>query len=138
MLDMGVEDYLLTSTVNGILAQRLVRSLCPHCREPYPVLPEKVEELRLADLADSGEIILYQAVGCARCDNKGYRGRTAVVELLHVNETIRRLVLQHSEAGAIVKAAREAGMQTMYEDGLRKAVAGHTTMEEVLRVTQEF
>jgi general secretion pathway protein E len=138
LLDMGVEDYLLTSTVNAILAQRLVRTLCSHCRSPYPALPETIRELRLDELAQGAEVLLYKPVGCAHCEGTGFQGRTAVLEFLVMNDDIRRLVLQHAEVHEIQKAARESGMHSMYEDGLLKALAGRTTVDEVLRVTQEF
>jgi general secretion pathway protein E len=137
LLDMGVEDYLLTSTINGVLAQRLVRMLCPHCRQPYPVLPEVVEELQLQRYSDVDPILLYKPVGCSECGGIGYKGRAAIMECLIMNDELRRLVLKHGDATEIQAVAQKQGMDTMYEDGLRKAVLGMTTMEEVLRVTQE-
>ncbi|MDH3638651.1 MAG: type II secretion system ATPase GspE [Gammaproteobacteria bacterium] len=138
LLDMGVEDYLLTSTVNGILAQRLVRTLCPTCRAPYPAMPETVDELRLHEFTDRDPVTLHRAVGCEQCEGNGYRGRTAVLELLCVTDEVRRLVLQHAESAEILRTARSQGMRTMHEDGILKALNGTTTIEEVLRVTQEF
>jgi general secretion pathway protein E len=137
MLDMGVEDYLLTSTVNGILAQRLVRTLCPHCREPYQALPEVVEEMQLRRFTDQADIILYRPKSCEHCSGTGYLGRSAILEMLEMTDAVRRLVLRHADAGEIQQTAVSEGMHTMYEDGLRKAVNGITTIEEVLRVTQE-
>jgi general secretion pathway protein E len=137
MLDMGVEDYLLSSTINGILAQRLVRTLCPDCREPFDALPEMVRELGLERFSDGGGITLYRPGGCEACNGTGYRGRSAIMELLVMSDTIRRLIMRHAESGDIFDAAREEGMRPMYEDGLAKCVAGITTVEEVLRVTQE-
>jgi len=137
MLDMGVEDYLLTSTVNGILAQRLVRRLCPHCREPYEVLPEMAEHLRLRRFAKSRALVLYHARGCSECGSSGYLGRAAIVEMLVMNDPLRRLVLSHADSGDVLREAQEGGMKTMYDDGLAKALGGLTTVEEVLRVTQE-
>ncbi|TVR63640.1 MAG: type II secretion system protein GspE [Candidatus Competibacteraceae bacterium] len=137
LLDMGVEDYLLTSTINGILAQRLVRLLCTHCRQPYPALPELVEELRLKRFSEGREIMLYKAVGCEQCGGTGYRGRAAIMEFLVMSDPLRRLVLKHADAGELQGTAQREGMDTMYEDGLRKAVAGVTTIEEVLRVTTQ-
>ena len=134
---MGVEDYLLTSTVNGILAQRLVRTLCPACREPYTALPEVVEEMRLKRFTSKPVITLYHPKGCEQCAGTGYLGRTTILEMLVMTDPIRRLVLKHADAGQIQQTALSEGMQSMYEDGLRKAVAGITTIEEVLRVTQE-
>jgi general secretion pathway protein E len=136
LLDMGVEDYLLTSTVNGILAQRLVRTLCPHCRKPYEALPEAVEELRLARSASAGPVILYEAVGCERCSGMGYRGRTAIMEFLAMTDPIRRLVLKHADASGIQGEAIASGMKTMFQDGVDKALRGVTTIEEVLRVAE--
>ncbi len=137
LLDMGVEDYLLTSTINGILAQRLVRLLCAHCRQPYPALPELVEELRLERFSEGREITLYKPVGCEQCSGTGYRGRAAIMEFLVMSDPLRRLVLKHADAGELQAVAQREGMDTMYEDGLRKAVAGSTTIEEVLRVTTQ-
>jgi general secretion pathway protein E len=137
LLDMGVEDYLLTSTINGILAQRLVRTLCPHCCQPYTALPEMVEELQLQQFAQAGSVQLLRPVGCGRCAGIGYLGRLAIMEFLVMTDPLRRLVLKHADASEIQEAARAEGMLTMYEDGLRKAVAGMTTIEEVIRVTQE-
>ena len=137
LLEMGVEDYLLTSTVNAVIGQRLVRILCTNCREPYEPLSETVERTGLARAASSDSILLYKATGCEHCCGTGYRGRKAIVELMVMSDDIRRLVLQHAQSGEIKRAARNEGMRTMYEDGLRKALAGSTTLEEVMRVTYE-
>ncbi|MDG4596971.1 MAG: type II secretion system ATPase GspE [Candidatus Contendobacter sp.] len=154
LLDMGVEDYLLTSTINGILAQRLVRLLCTQCRQPYVALPELVEEMRLHRFAETreqsprasarkdiedegGGITLYKAVGCEQCGGTGYRGRAAIMEFLAMSDPLRRMVLKHADATELQVEAQKEGMDTMYEDGLRKAVAGLTTIEEVLRVTTQ-
>ena len=137
LMDMGLEDYLITSTVNGILGQRLVRRLCPHCREAYPALPEMVEELRLRRFTAEGEVLLYRPKGCDQCDGSGYRGRLAILEFLEMSDAIRRLVMTHAQARQIEEQALLEGMHTMYEDGLRKAVNGLTTIEEVLRVTSD-
>jgi general secretion pathway protein E len=135
--DMGLEEYLLTSTVNGILAQRLVRKLCAHCKAPFVPPPELVDELRLRRFAPEGEIVLYKPVGCPSCNGMGYRGRMAIIEFLPMTDPIRKLILAHEEAGAIQKLAVTEGMQTLYENGLDKVVQGVTTLEEVLRVTSE-
>lgn len=137
LLEMGVEDYLLTSTLNGVIGQRLVRRLCPHCREAYEPLPEIVEELGLKGAKEHPITRLYHPKGCEHCGGSGYRGRLAITEILTMNDEIRRLVLQHADAGVLLNAARAAGMRTMYEDGCRKALAGMTSIEEVIRVTQE-
>jgi general secretion pathway protein E len=137
LLDMGMDDYLLTSTVNGILAQRLVRTLCPDCRQAYPALPEVVEEMQLKRFAKTDPVILYRPVGCEQCGGTGYMGRVSILETLVMSDAIRSLVMRHVTAGEIRQKAIEEGMLTMYENGLRKAVAGVTTIEEVLRVTRE-
>ena len=137
LLDMGAEDYLLTSTVNGILAQRLVRTLCLKCREPHPALPEVVEQMNLRKYQPSGEIMLYKPVGCPECAGTGYLGRICILEMLTVTDTIRSAIMRHATAGELRQAAIAEGMETMFENGLRKSMAGVTTIEEVLRVTRE-
>lgn len=137
LLEMGVEDYLLTSTVNAVVGQRLVRILCADCRTAYEPLPETTEKTGLDRLASGGTPVLYRAMGCEQCNETGYRGRTAILELIVMTDVIRRLVLQRTEAVELQRTAREQGMRTMYEDGLRKALAGMTTIEEVMRVTHE-
>ncbi|WGZ93730.1 MAG: type II secretion system ATPase GspE [Candidatus Thiothrix putei] len=137
LMDMGIEDYLITSTVNGILAQRLVRRLCPQCRESHPVLPEIEQELGLRHYQPEGELRLWHARGCSACGNSGYKGRSAIHEVLVVDDPLRRLILKHEDAGVLQEQARKSGMRTMYEDGLLKALKGVTTLEEVLRVAEE-
>jgi general secretion pathway protein E len=137
LLDMGMDDYLLTSTVNGILAQRLVRTLCPHCRQAHPALPEVVQEMQLQRYTHNNPVMLYKPVGCEKCGDTGYIGRVSIVELLVMSDAIRSLVMRHVTAGEIRVQAIAEGMQTMYENGLSKAVQGITTIEEVLRVTRE-
>ena len=142
LLDMGVEDYLLTSTVNGVLGQRLVRSLCSRCKAPYSASDELIDRLQLRRMlavraAQDGAIQLYHAVGCDHCSAVGYTGRIGIFEFLEVNDTIRELVLKRADSSKIYRAAREQGMVSMFEDGVIKALAGQTTIEEVLRVTRE-
>jgi len=136
MLDMGVEDYLLTSTVNAILAQRLVRTLDPETREPYEVLPEVAHELGLPELDGQERYRFYRARTSVE-NPTGYRGRTSILELLEMSDPIRRLVMRHATSGELQDLAVSEGMRTMYEDGLIKCQKGITTLEEVLRVTQE-
>ncbi len=136
MLDMGVEDYLLTSTVNGILAQRLVRRLEPTHAEPYRASPEEIEKFGLRRFQPEGDIVLYRPRPSAIAPT-GYLGRTTIVEFLVMNDELRRAVMRHAGMGEIEQIARAGGMQTMYEDGIAKALAGQTTIEEVLRVTEE-
>jgi general secretion pathway protein E len=137
LLDMGVEDYLLTSTLTGVAAQRLVRTLCPNCRTAEPALPELVAQLGLRRYADGGEIMTYKPVGCERCNGSGYYGRTGLIETLVMTDAIRRQILGRAEATELQRAAVEDGMQSMYDDGMSKALSGLTTIEEVLRVTRE-
>ena len=136
MLDMGVEDYLLTSTVNAILAQRLVRTLDPDTREPYDVLPELAEELGLPALGGGQSYQFYHAVPGPE-NPTGFRGRTSILELLEITDPVRRLVMQHATSGELQDLAVSEGMRTMYQDGLLKCQRGVTTLEEILRVTQE-
>ncbi len=136
MLDMGVEDYLLTSTVNAILAQRLVRTLDPESREPYEVLPELARELGLPERDDGQRYQFYRPVPSAE-NPTGYRGRTSILELLEMSDPLRRLVMQHATSGELQDQAVAEGMRTMYQDGLLKCQRGVTTLDEILRVTQE-
>ena len=136
LLDMGVEDYLLTSTINGILAQRLVRRLEPTHAERYLASPEEIEKFSLRRYQPHGDIYLYHARGSAIAPT-GYLGRTTIMEFLVMNDELRRAVMRHAGMGEIEQIARDAGMRTMYEDGIAKALAGETTIEEVLRVTED-
>ncbi|SDX15267.1 type II secretion system ATPase GspE [Thiocapsa roseopersicina] len=135
LLEMGVEDYLLTSTINGILAQRLVRKLCPYCQVSYPAIPELA--VRFAAIGAAPEDVeLHRAAGCDACNGTGYRGRLVITEVLLMTDHIRKAVLNHATATEIRRIAVAEGMETMYLDGLRKALDGRTTIEEVLRVAE--
>ena len=136
MLDMGVDDYLLCSTINGVLAQRLVRRLDPEVNEKYVALPELVKEHQLRRFTDADPVELYRPKPSERTLT-GYMGRSTIMEFLVTSEPIRRLVMQHADTSKIEDQARKEGMLTMYEDGLVKSLQGITTIEEVLRVTQE-
>ena len=136
LMDMGVEDYLLTSTVNGILAQRLVRRLEPTHAERYEAPTEVIEEFGLRRFKPEGTIHLYRPKP-SPLSLTGYLGRGTIMEFLVMTDELRRLVMQHAGMGEIEEAARAGGMRTMYEDGLVKAMQGITTLEEVLRVTQD-
>lgn len=138
LLDMGLDDYLLTSTVNGILAQRLVRKLCMHCREPYHPLPEVIKEKDLTRFLENDQLTLYKAKGCKKCGDIGYSGRLAIIEFLVMNDAIRKMVMEHKESGLIQEEAVRGGMLSIYQDGLAKVVKGMTTLDEVLRVTTEI
>lgn len=135
LLDMGIEDYLLTSTINGVLGQRLVRRLCPACREPYHASPDLIGRLGLAPSAL--DTVLYRPAGCGACNGSGYHGRTMILELMVMTDALRSLVLRRAEAREIQAEAIRGGMQTMHAHGLRKAMLGITTVEEVARVIRD-
>jgi general secretion pathway protein E len=137
LLDMGVREFLLTSTVNGIAAQRLVRTLCRHCRRPFRPMPELAEQLGFGRAGGGSDITLYRAIGCSECGGSGYHGRTSIFEVMPVDNSIRRLILRRAEAIELQSLAVEQGMRTMYQDGMMKALDGETTIEEVLKVTRE-
>jgi general secretion pathway protein E len=138
LLDMGLEEYLISSTVNGILAQRLVRVLCPHCKKACPAPAKLVEECRQRGLIETPQSFdIYQAEGCDHCGRIGYRGRRAIIEFLPMSTRIKQQVMQHQQASVIQQQAIDEGMRTLYEDGLKKVIEGVTTLEEVLRVTSE-
>ena len=136
MQDMGVERYLITSTVNGVLAQRLVRRLCPHCKTPVQPDPALLQSSGLGRFLSGGAPV-YEARGCDHCRGTGYQGRTAIHELLVVDEAMRSAILQGLDASALQSIAVKAGMYTLYDDGLRKVAAGVTSLDEVLRATQD-
>ncbi len=136
MQDMQVDDYLLTSTIDGVLAQRLVRCLCGQCRTPYTPPAAVIRELGLDRFTDDPAPTLYHATGCPACDGSGYRGRTTILELMVMSEALRRAVITRQDADELRRVAQQEGMTDMRSDGLRKVVAGLTTIEEVERVTQ--
>jgi len=136
LIDMGMEDYLLSSTIIGILAQRLVRIACPDCREPYSPNPMILKEMKL----DSGDLKnpnIIEVRGCESCSHTGYWGRLGIFEFLKVTDDIQRLILGKKDSNIIKEAARKDGMRTLREDGWLKVKQGVTTVSEVLRVTQE-
>jgi general secretion pathway protein E len=135
--DMGIERYLITSSVNGVLSQRLIRTLCADCKQPRELSDTDVAQLGLRRSLDDGQRRIYEPAGCPACMHTGYRGRTSIHELFELNETIRRVIQSGADAGALHHAAREQGMLTLFEDGLRKVAAGVSSLEEVLRVTQD-
>ncbi len=138
LLDMGVEPFLVASTLLAALAQRLVRRLCVHCRVPYEPTAAELERIGI-DPNDPRltNATFYRPGGCQHCMNTGYSGRTGIYELLEVDDTIRQLVLQRADASTIKKAAVAKGMATLRMDGIAKVLDGRTSIEEVLRVTQE-
>lgn len=132
LVDMGVEPFLIASSLLGVLAQRLVRRICPACKEPYRLEGSRLEELGLRPDQD-----LWHGAGCEACMGTGYKGRTGIFELLPVDEDVRRLVTSGSDSVRIRETGMQAGMRTLYMDGIEKVKQGVTTLDEVLRVTQE-
>jgi general secretion pathway protein E len=134
---MGVEPYLVGSTVIGILAQRLVRRLCNHCKTP--VKPTEVElnkiGLTMNDVDES--TVTYRANGCPECMEGGYSGRTGIYELMLITDELKTLINKNEDANVIKNVARSNGMKTLREDGALKVLQGITSIEEVLRVTQD-
>jgi len=133
LTDMGIEPFLVSTAVQAIIAQRLVRLLCTHCKEAY-----EPEEAQWAELRSSREVAgpIFRADGCEKCLETGYRGRTGIYEFLLLSEAIKGLVLKTSDANQINKVARAEGMASLREDGINKVMEGRTTISEVLRVTQ--
>jgi general secretion pathway protein E len=128
LTDMGVENYLISSTLVSVLAQRLVRVICRHCKAPAG-----------SRLAPDGTMIpSYRGTGCEHCFGSGFTGRVGIFELMELDDEMRKLILNNADAVALTAAARRHGMRNLREDGWMKVATGLTTAEEVMRVTQEF
>ena len=136
LLDLGVEPYLASSSLIAIIAQRLVRKVCPDCRKRSEPTAHELKELGLGEIEANNGTKFFVGTGCEKCFQTGYRGRTGIYEILLVNEGIQDLIYRKKTAGTIKKVALEAGMKTLRMDGARKVLAGITTVSEVLRVTQ--
>jgi len=136
LLDMGVEPFLVTSTVIGVLAQRLVRALCPQCRVPYEATPEDLAALHITP--DELEHHLMRPAGCEACQGIGFKGRTGLYELLGMSEALRPLIIERASVSAVREQARAEGMRSLREDGIAKVLAGVTTVEEMIRETQDY
>lgn len=132
LVDMGVEPFLISSSLLGVVAQRLVRRICPECREPYQEDPAVLRELEM-----DVDQVLWKGKGCPACMESGYRGRTGIFELLVIDSEVRRLLTSGADSVAIKEVATAKGMTTLFEDGLRKVKEGVTTLSEVMRVTQK-
>ncbi len=137
LLDMGIEPFLVSSSVMAVMAQRLVRRVCDQCREAYMATREEMEEIGITPQRLAGRTLYKPGPGCQACKRTGYRGRSGIHELLVVDDEVRSLVMKNSDAAAIRRAATARGMNTLREDGADKVMEGVTTIEEVLRVTQE-
>jgi general secretion pathway protein E len=131
--DMGLEDYLMTATLKAVLAQRLVRRLCPVCKTPDPAPSALIERLGLERLAPAEAITLFHPKGCPACRGTGYRGRRAIAELLVPNRAIDRLIFEGADDSAIERTAVEHGMRPIFDNGLFAVIEGDTTIEEVVR-----
>ncbi len=139
LLDMGAEPFLVTSSLNCLLAQRIVRKVCSSCKEMLTPSPEIINDIKnnLGKLATSEQIILYRGKGCRQCSNTGYFGRIGIFEVLPVSERIARMIVEHASSNDLEKQAVSEGMITLKQDGYLKVVEGITTIEEVLRVAQD-
>jgi len=147
LIDMGVEPFLLASSINTIIAQRLARRICPHCKTEIKVPKEIISEINdviknlpkdlQTQMAKGDSINVYKGMGCEFCNQTGYKGRVGIFEVLPVEGGTEELIIKKCPAGDIEKAAVAAGMTTMKQDGVLKAINGLTTLEEVWRVTLE-
>ncbi len=133
LIDMGVPPYMVASSVQAIMAQRLVRTICPNCKEPYDVPEGQLRGVGLSRAEVEG-ITFYHGAGCNRCNNSGCYGRVGIFELMEMNDDLRILTFGKAPTGEIREKARSYGMLTLREDGLRKAIQGKTTVQEVIRV----
>lgn len=136
LLDMGVEDYLITSTVAGVIAQRLVRTLCQTCKQQISPLPEVILEFGLNTYSDTP--VLFEPVGCPDCNGIGYKGRTVILEQMDIDDRLRQEILAHADGTSLQSHALSHGMSSMREDGLRKALMGITSLAEVINATQDL
>jgi len=136
LIDMGIEPYLISSSVAAIMAQRLLRIICPKCKKHYKPKKEIISLLSKKENTPRIRGKLYKGTGCEDCLQTGYFGRTGIFELLTIDDDIREMIIKRSASNVIKEAAIEKGMTTLREDGLRKALSGETTLEEVCRVTQ--
>lgn len=138
MLELGVEPFLLSSTLVGVLAQRLVRKICQHCKKRTFLTPDQISTLRMKMPEDSNrKLPVYYGEGCPACRGTGYYGRVALFEVMPVTDKIVRLINQRADTKEIMKVARQDGMLTLREVAIKKLAQGVTTFEEVIRVTTE-
>ncbi len=141
LIDMGAETFLLASTMNAVLGQRIARKICEHCKKEYKPPKELIDELRktLGDLltVKDEEVVLYKGEGCDFCGHSGYSGRIGIYEVLLISDAVAKLILTRSDAATIERQAKAEGMITMKQDGYLKALAGISTIDEILRVAQE-
>lgn len=136
LLDMGIEDYLITSTIAGIIAQRLVRTLCQHCKSAHTPSSEVITEFKL-DSYSVQTPTLYHSTGCDECNGSGYKGRTVILEQMEFDDSLRTKIIAHADGASLQVHALSQGMRSMREDGIEKALSGITSLEEVINATQE-
>ena len=134
LIDMPVEPFLLCATVQAVIAQRLVRTICVKCKREYQPTPDMLDQLKLVPEQVEGRQFYYGA-GCPECNNTGYRGRSAIFEIMAISNRMRELIMAKSSTQAMRDLAREEGMRTLRESGMLKIYDGHTTIEEVVRET---
>jgi type II secretory ATPase GspE/PulE/Tfp pilus assembly ATPase PilB-like protein len=132
LIDMGVEPFLISSALIGVIAQRLVRIICPECKESYVASPDEVKELELSPKKE--KILFYHGRGCQYCMQTGYRGRGGVFEVMNVSDKIRELVLKKEPASRIKEVAIQEGMTTLKESAVQRVLGGTSTVEEIKRV----
>lgn len=137
LIDMGIEPFLVSSSLECLIAQRLVRLICPKCKQPVKPKSEMLEEIKKEIEFNPGNSELYEGKGCQECRFTGYSGRTAIYEILPLNNSIRELILTRASSQQVKKKAISQGMRTLRQDGLQKVLAGLTTFTEVVRVTQQ-
>ncbi|MGO8836062.1 MAG: GspE/PulE family protein, partial [Limisphaerales bacterium] len=135
LIDMGIEPFLVASSVEAVMAQRLVRTICPHCKTEQKVDADYLRRIGFPE-DEIGTAKFWHGAGCEECRQQGYQGRKGIYELLLVSEAIRPLIMNRANATSIAQRAMEAGMRTLRTDGWNKVKNGETTIEEVLRVTQ--
>ncbi len=134
LIDMGIEPFLVASSVVAVLAQRLLRRICPDCKRPYRASEDELSRL---DLPPGSAVTLYRGAGCAACSQTGYRGRTGIFELMVLDDDIRRLIGGKADSTAIKQTAIAKGMVTLKQEGAERVIQGQTTLEEVMRITQQ-
>lgn len=134
LINMGVEPFMINSSVLCIVAQRLVRKICPYCKQEDTLAEGVIKNLKIP-IPKGQKAIFYRGKGCARCFNLGYSGRVGIAEVLMLSPKIRSLILSRAQEHVIKQRAREEGMHTLREDGIRAALAGLTSLEEIIRVT---
>jgi type IV pilus assembly protein PilB len=134
LMNMGIEPFLVATSVNLICAQRLVRRICSQCKEPMQIQPQALIDAGYSP-EEAGKTVVQHGKGCATCNNSGYKGRVGLYEVMEINDELRELILVGASAIELKKKALDQGMITLRRSGLTKAAAGLTTMEEVLRET---